>query len=55
MRSSSAGGTGSPGGTDLAEMDQVSYFTLRRREKEKWVKIPVCASLTWQRLKLEEG
>lgn len=36
-------------GTDLAEMDQVSYFKLRRREKEeKWVKIPFCASLTWQ-------
>lgn len=38
--------------TDWAEMDQVSCFRLRRREREKeeekWVKISFCASLTWQ-------
>lgn len=44
-------------GTDLAEMAQVSNFILRRREegrqkekkrRKKWLKIPFCASLTWQ-------
>lgn len=39
-RSGAAGRTGKPVGKDLAEMDEVSYFTLRRRragerEREK--------------------
>lgn len=48
-RSGTAGRTGNPVGKDLAEMDEVSYFTLRRR-RGGWREIgsgPKFASLTW--------
>lgn len=48
--SGTAGRTGNPVGKDLAEMDEVSYFTLRRRRggwKKKWVRTQIFVSLMW--------